>query len=177
MKILKFLTKPLLIILILVATLWLIGFLNRPTPSKPLSYLALSPDEGTYSLGQTFAVDIILKTNQEINGADTVLSFDPDILEVIEIKPGSVFPAYPRKTIDLQKKQILITGVKIKKDGQVFTQQANFATIIFKAKNKGRTKVNFVFSKGKTTGSIIVKADLNSENILEKVYNGSYEIK
>lgn len=175
MKILKLLLKPLLILLVFIAALALIGFLNQPSkPSSPS--LTLSPAKGRFKLGQEFSIDIILNAaGQEINAADAVLSFNPQVLQVVEIKPGQVFPLYPRKNVDLEKNQIQITGVKAKKDGQVFTKPLKFATIIFKGKVPGQAKLNFVFSKGKTTGSTIIKAE-GSENILNKVYNGKYEI-
>jgi len=174
MKLLKFFIKPLIIIFVLVAAIWLIGFLSRETPT-PLSSLRLSPAEGEFKTGQEFKIDIILKTNQEINGADAILTFDSKILEVVEIKPGTAFPLYPRKNIDLEKNRIEITGVKTKKDNQIFTQPLIFATIVFKGKIAGQASLNFVFNKGKTTGSIIIEAR-TSENILEKVYNGEYKI-
>ena len=176
MKILKFLLKPLFIILVFIAAIWLIGFLNREAPSTPLSSLRLSPNEKEFKNGQEFKIDIILKTDQEINGADAVLSFDKKILEVIEIQPGSIFPIYPRKNIDPEKGRVEITGVKTIKDKRVFTQPSVFATMILKGKKSGQAKLNFLFSKGKTSKSTIIKAE-SSENILEKVYNGEYEIQ
>lgn len=173
MKILKFLAKPLLIILVLISALWLIAFLSKE-PTSPQSWLKLSPEKGKFKVGQEFAVKIILRTNEEINGADAILSFDPNLLEVRTIKEGQAFPLYPRKNIDL-KGRLEITGVKLRKDGQVFTGPQVFAIIVFGGKKRGIAKVNFVFYKGKTTGSSIIKAQ-GSVNILEKVYNGNYNI-
>lgn len=176
MKTLKFLAKPLLIVLVVLGALWLIAFLNQERPPIPLSLLKLSPLKRGAKVGQEFKVDIILKTNQEINGADAILSFDPNLLEVSNIVEGQIFPLYPRKNVNLEKGRVEITAVKMKKDGQVFTQPMVFATIIFKGKKSGTAKVDFSFSKGKTTRSTIIKAQ-GSENILEKVYDGEYEIK
>ena len=171
-----FILKIAIVIVVFVTAIWLIGFLNQDSPSLPLSSFRLSPYEESISVGQEFKVDIILKTDQEINGADSIISFDSRLLEVIDIQPGNLFPFYPRKNINLEKDRIEITGVKSKKDGQVFTQPLIFATIVFKGKTPGIAKVDFTFYKGKTIGSTIVKAE-GSENILEKVYNGKYEIK
>lgn len=171
---LKFLLKPLIITLVFLGALWSIAYLAS-RPSTPLSTYHLSPEKGDFKAGEEFQVEIILKTDQEINGADVVLSFDPSILEVVRIKEGGVFPLYPRKHVDTQKGRIEITGVKTKVDGQVFTQPLTFATMVLRAKKPGQAKFNFVFSRGKTTGSTIVKAE-GSKNILEKVYNGEYII-
>lgn len=190
MKILKFLTKPLIVILVFVSAIWLIGFLNRPSvPSSslpvgrqgstlipPKTSFTLSPNQGQFKTGQEFEVAIILKTDQEINGADALLTFDSQALEIIEIRPGPVFPLYPRKDINLEKGQVVITGVKTSKDSQVFTQPMTFATIVLKGKIAGQTTLDFVFTKGETSGSTIIESQ-NSTNILEKVYNGSYTIK
>lgn len=175
MKILKLLFKTVLFALCLIGALWLIAFLTKE-PSPPPSSLTLSPSKGSYRVGQTFEVKIVLKTAEEVNGADALLSFNPKVLRVVEIKEGPAFPLYPRKKADQQKGEIKITGVKAKRDGRIFTQPLTFATIVFKGKERGVAKVNFVFKKGKTTGSTIIKA-VGSENILRKVTNGSYQIK
>ena len=119
---LSFLVKPILIILVFILALWLIGFLNRPSsPSSPsLPSFTLSPNQGEFTTGQEFSLEIILKANKEINAADAVLVFDPEILEAVTLKPGTIFPLYPRKNIDLEKGRAVITGVKTSQDGQVF---------------------------------------------------------
>ena len=183
MKILKFIIKPIIVILVFVSAIWLIGFLNQPSApssppvlSPPQTSFTLSPSQGQFKTGQEFEVTIILKTDQEINGADALLTFDSQALEIIEIRPGSVFPLYPRKDINLEKGQVVITGVKTSKDSQVFTQPMTFATMILKGKIAGRTNLDFVFTSGGTSDSTIIEAQ-DSTNILEKVYNGSYEIQ
>ena len=125
MKILKFIIKPIIVILVFVSAIWLIGFLNQPSApssppvlSPPQTSFTLSPSQGQFKTGQEFEVTIILKTDQEINGADALLTFDSQALEIIEIRPGSVFPLYPRKDINLEKGQVVITGVKTSKDSQ-----------------------------------------------------------
>jgi len=172
---LSFLLKPLLIVLVFILALWLIAFLNQPSlPSLPS--FSLSPGKGQFKTGQEFKVDLVLNAKAEINAADTVLSFDPNLIEVAAIQPGQVFPLYPRQSIDPQKGEVQITGVKTIQDNRVLTTPKIFATLILKAKKPGTAKLNFIFNKGKTTGSTIIKSQ-GSENILEKVEGGKYEIK
>jgi hypothetical protein len=59
----------------------------------PVVSLSLDPQEKTAYQGESFPVDIVIKSEEEILAVDLSLSYNPQVLELESIKPGEFFPS------------------------------------------------------------------------------------
>ena len=68
-------------------------FLSLPIFSPVLaSSLMLNPPFGNVEQGKDLSIDVVLKASGEVvDGVDVMLTFDPKILKVKEIKKGTIF--------------------------------------------------------------------------------------
>jgi uncharacterized repeat protein (TIGR01451 family) len=70
-----------------------------PSPNAPV--LALSPESVTTGVGETFELEIEVRTGeQEINAASAYLNFDESYLEVVSITPGDELPVIIQNDFD-----------------------------------------------------------------------------
>lgn len=70
-----------------------------PSPNAPV--LALSPESVTTGIGETFELEIEVRTGeQEINAASAYLNFDESYLEVVSITPGEALPVIIQNEFD-----------------------------------------------------------------------------
>lgn len=117
---------------------------------------------------ETFSLDVVITApGRKLDGADTIVKYDPKLVEVTDIKPGEFFSNYPRKTIDQVNGVIKMTGFSPKDvdaDGDNFI----FFTIEAKALTSGTAKFDFDFEKGKTNLSTVVESK-TSRNLLGTV--------
>lgn len=58
----------------------------------PEAILSFSPQELTKFQGESFTVNILIKSKREIGAADLYLSYDNLVLELEKINPGKFFP-------------------------------------------------------------------------------------
>lgn len=132
--------------------------------------LYLSPSTGTYTVGNTFLVQ--LKVNSggvAINAADSALVFDPNDLEVRSLsKEGSIFTLWVQEPIFSNSLgTINFAGGK---PSPGFTGAAGIIiNITFKAKTAGTTNVTFA------SGSVLAD-DGKGTNILANMGSGSYRL-
>ena len=158
-------------------TLAFITFINFLTPAKAFAAasLSLSPAAGTYTVGQTFNVDIIINTGGDaVSGATAILTYDTSRLQVTtgsQITAGSIFTNPLTNTVG---------GGTIRFDsgslGTAYTGTGTMATISFKALAAGTAAVNFTYNPSSTTNTSIVAAASSPTNLLTTVNNGSYTI-
>ena len=146
------------------------------------STLAVSPSSGSYGVGSTFNVDIMLDTKgAAIDGVDIYrLHFNPAILQVVDanptvagvqIYPGTILPTNVVNTVD--NTAGTVTFSQITSGGTKYTGKGELASINFKAMAAGTAKVTFDFTKGKTNDTNVAG---NSTDTLTAVTNGSYII-
>lgn len=134
------------------------------------------PAEKSISLGTEFEMAVYFRTDvKNLFGADAVITYDPEYLDVVEIKEADIFKSYPKKKADTGKKVIKITGYTPASDKPLSGEQL-FATLKLKAKKAGNTKLTFDFQKGGTNRSTLVEKG-TSRNVLGAVSEAYIDIK
>lgn len=114
---------------------------------------------------ETFSLDVVVTAPGKIlDGADTIIRYDPKLVEVTDITPGEFFTNYPRITIDKVIGVIKVTGFS-PKDASLTGDNFIFFTLQAKALLNGSAKFDFDFEKGKTNLSTVVESK-TSRNLL-----------
>jgi hypothetical protein len=136
----------------------------------------VSPSSGsTFNQNCQGSLDILLDTeNSPSNAADIILNYDNNKIDIIEVKPGNVYPNYFGNVVDATNGLIRLTGAN-------FTGTLNgkgvFATIIFKPKvSTGTSYLNIRFTGAdqyNTLDSNIANA-ITSNDLLTSVQNGFF---
>jgi hypothetical protein len=133
--------------------------------------LFISPNSGTYSVGKIFSVSVKVDSGGGvgINAAESILSFDPQYLNVNSVsKSGSIFTLWPLEpTFSNSKGEISFAG------GSPQAYTGNGGTIVsitFSAKKAGTTKVEFKF------GSVLA-ADGKGTNVLSSMTPATFVLK
>jgi len=164
-------------------------FQEKPTPSPFLpspeegALLFLDPPFGEFQRGSVLETSIILDSKENlVTGADVVLRFDPNFLEVvdanpnlegIQITPGKIFSEYLGNKVDLTKGRITISGLT--EINQPFSGRGVLAQVKFLTKKVGTTKVFFEFQPAATNDSNV--AGTFAKDILDKTIGGEYSIR
>jgi hypothetical protein len=60
-----------------------------PGGLRPVS-AALSPADGSIKTGETASVSLVLMNARDLTGLEAVLTFDPAILEAVDVAPGTL---------------------------------------------------------------------------------------
>src|SRR3989344_808899 len=117
-------------------------FLFSPKITQAATFL-LSPQGGTFSIGSTFDVSILLDTKgQSVNALEVALSFPPDMLQVASPLTGQsvigVWTATPK--FDNRNGKIRLQGGI---PGGITASSALVSTITFRVKSIGEALVKF----------------------------------
>lgn len=139
--------------------------------------LSFFPDKGDLKIGENFEVKIMIDTKgKEITGADAVIKYDPEYLEIVgEVITGEIFPVYPIVNIKEDKGEIDITGTTVNPDQSLFTGSGQFASIIIKPIKAGQTPLVFEFSPGLTDESNLPEKG-TSNDVLTNIKNAEFNI-
>lgn len=159
---------------------------EEPTPTPEVSLqkikpvgeatLSLKPAEGNFRLGETFQVVVQLDTRgKPAVGIDTIINYDPNKLEVVEITPGTLFASYIRKGKDEEKQKIYLSAAIFRKTEKPFIGQGVFGTIKFKAISSGKTTLGFEYTPQATSDSNVTTE--GGLDFLTKVIGGEYQIQ
>jgi hypothetical protein len=111
----------------------------------------VDPEVVSTEAGEEFSVDVSIDTGgKKTDGADLVLKFNAEKLEVLRVDPGVVYSDYPiQETGDGVVK---VTGISSQK-GPFFEGEGVFATIVFKVLYGGEEFIKVDFEDGSTTDS------------------------
>ena len=132
--------------------------------------LSLNPLTGKFPADKEFSVAIVLSTGQKPTvGADAILEYDPEKLEIVAVVPGEIFDFYP--LLKTEEKKVLISAVSQGK--KTFSGQGILAQLTLKGKNPGEAKLRFNFEKGETIDSNVAIENKVNDG-LEEVKNASY---
>lgn len=135
--------------------------------------LTFSSATKSAAVGENFNVDVILSTvGQGVVGAGAQITFDPAVVSVVSIEPGTIFGDYPLASFDNSSGKISISGIA-SSSRKLFTGLGVFASITFQGKALGTGSVQFVYEPGSTTDSNIA-VTYGSGDILGEV--GTLEI-
>ncbi len=61
-----------------------------PTPGAPAASLLLSPPEVSLRVGQSAGISLVLLGGREVQSVEVTLVFDPALVEVTDVTPGSL---------------------------------------------------------------------------------------
>ena len=138
--------------------------------AKTESVILLSPSFQQLPMKAQFVVDVIIKADEPLVGADAKIKFDPRVLEVASIDPGDAFEKVPLKAV--KGDTISLTAVDYR--GNKFSGTGRLASLHFKAKDAGDTKIKISFSSGSTTDSNLTNPQV--KDVLSKVDTGRFLI-
>lgn len=133
--------------------------------------LSLSPASGTFSVGSTFDVSVILGTNgKSVNATSVSLAFPPDMLQVVSPSLGQsvigVWTAAPR--FDNTNGRLELQGGI---PGGITASNALISTITFRVKSVGQAIVKFL------DGSKVLLNDGLGTNALSQTGNAIYQLR
>lgn len=129
----------------------ILGFTFIVSQKVEAAILSVEPEIISADAGKEFTVEIKLDTEKKMtDGADVILRYDPEKIEVIGIIPGITYPDYPIQKIEEGK--ISITGVAAS-TGPFFEGTDLFATVKFKALFGGEETVSIDFTQDSTVES------------------------
>jgi len=164
---------------LIIFSFFLILGLIKPNLIKAAT-LSLSPSSGSYTVGDTFEVQIILDTQgAETDGVDIhYLNYDPSLLEVqdadtgqagIQISPGTLYSNTPLNSVDSVNG--LIDFSQTTAGGSTYNGSGVLATITFKVLSQGTANVTFDFTSGETTDTNVASS---GQDVLTSVADGNY---
>lgn len=127
-------------------------YISTPQVAKA-AFFSFEPDSKIVNPGETFEV----KLNIDTQGQDTILgealiSFDSNILEVVEVKEGGFFPSLAHN-ITINKLYVGAFVTDIKNESRI--GRGILLTITFKALAEGNSKVEFACSQANLSDSNI----------------------
>jgi hypothetical protein len=136
--------------------------------------LSLSPPKGSVIVGETFSVDILLDTTEvNTDGVDIrYLNFDPELLEVEQIQPGTLLSNTMSKNADNTIGTINFSQVTTA--GSAYNGSGVLATITFLAKSKGKAILAFDFELDNTRDTNVASA---GKDVLTDANGGIYKIR
>jgi hypothetical protein len=133
-----------------------------PTPLPKLSNLLLSPPTGSFSINQTFSVEVRVNTNgQSVNGVETTISFSSQRLSVESVTNGT-FEVEAQKVIGTNS-VTLAYGTTTPKTGNQLV-----ATINFKALSAGSANL--------TLSNSSVISNISNGDVLNTATGATYSI-
>jgi hypothetical protein len=141
-----------------------------PKVNAQRASLYFSPSSGTYTVGNTFLVQVKVNSGGvAINAADGTIIFDPDKLEVVRIsKEDSIFTLWVQEpTFSNSLGTINFAGGK--PSPGFIGAAGTIINIYFRAKTSGTTNLTFA------SGSVLAD-DGKGTNILETLGSGVYNL-
>lgn len=150
----------------------LVGNTNNAT-------LSLSPDTGTYRVGNNFSVDIFVNTRgQNVVVVAAFLNYSPSLFEVVSIdNSGSIFTTEAENIIDNTNGKVKITR-GIPTPG-VNTTNGKVTTLNIRGKADAlpsSDNFTFDFTAGSTLESNVILNDGLGTDILSGVYNARFTL-
>jgi len=135
------------------------------------SSIFLSPEFQELKVNEEFTVEVLISSNQKLIGADVLLSFNPDVLEVVSIDDGNTFSKIPLKAVSEGK--IKITAVEEDR-GKTFSGEGSLAKIKFKTKDAGETNLELELTQGATTDSNLTTPEV--KDVLSEIKNSNFVV-
>jgi len=143
--------------------------LALPSVARAAS-LSVSPSTGTFTVGSTFNVSILLNTDGKIiNALEVSLGFPPDKLQVVSPSTGqsiiSIWTAQPR--FDNQTGRINLQGGI---PGGINVSNGLVTTVTFRVKSVGTAILKFL------DDSKVLLHDGKGTDVLEQKINGTFQL-
>ena len=156
-------SKRILILLAATAVLF-----TKVNSAHAAASLRLEPELKYISIGETLELEIIMNTDgEQAAGGDVIITYDPEVVSVVDLLPGKLFSDYPSATFDNVAGVAKLSGI-VASISELFTGEGVFGRIIVQGKKAGSTELTFDFTPGSTTDSNIA-VTYGSGDILAKV--------
>lgn len=177
-----------LTLIILGELIWGVWFVMRPVgpvtsgakragslviPEPPKAKLTLSADKQEVKKGDEFSVVVKLTTNNRtMSGADLVINYDPKVLSFNKdsFVRGPIFTNYVGQSIDNKKGVFRVSGIMDLSNKDKVAKDGIFATLKFKAQNKGSSPISIEYRQGGANESNVIDSKLYKD-ILDSVGN------
>ena len=136
--------------------------------------LSLFPSKSSVLIEETFSVDILLDTTgANTDGIDIkYLNFNPTLLEVVQVLPGTLYPSTQVNTFDNTAGTINFS--QITTGGSTYNGSGTLATITFKTLSAGKAALSFDFELDNTRDTNIASVGVD---VLTDADGGSYKIR
>ncbi len=127
---------------------------NQPKVEKNSSFY-LKTDKSSdlegkeeYGVGESFNLQVWVNAQEKVvDGAEFLLNYDPNLVEIGELIPGAFFSLYPQKKVDKEKGTIRVIALQAPDENKKLDQEI-LINIPVNPKQKGT--VAFSFDKTKT---------------------------
>lgn len=139
----------------------------------PAATLSLSPESGSFKVGERKRLEIVMQSRKAINGVDAVLAYDSEMLRV-EILPGQAFDRTLRAAVIPEKNLITLTAVM--DPGKVIIGRQVVGFLDITPQKSGRTEIKFEHARGETRDSNVSSGEGLIQDLLDKVVNGQYDV-
>jgi hypothetical protein len=144
-------------------------FVAFHAPQAHAAKMSLYPSSGQFNEGCQYSVDIIMNTEgANTRGADAFMSYNPNEIEILGIRPGWIFKSYPGRIFG--GGDIKITAFS---ENGFYKGSGSLARLTFRSK-PGVTSatISFKYSPGATTDSNVAGESAN--DILNGAYGAKY---
>lgn len=150
-----------------------IRFLNSASAAQ--ASLQFSPSSGSYNLGASFTVSVLLNTGgARTSATDLDIIFDANKLVLADIAPGNLYGQYVGENINNATGRAIISGLASSPE-KLYTGSGTFATLSFKAIDTGTAEVKFSFIPGNRNDSGVYDHD-TGDDILTTVNTAAFNI-
>jgi hypothetical protein len=167
-------------ILFFLSSLSLCFFIFANSGTVYAAALEFSKTQVSASLGEELDVDVTIDTQSKaVAGADAVILYNPQYIEVVSVDPGDVFADYPARFYDNTNGKIMVSGIVSSKHN-LYRGRGVMARIRFRTKAMGASQITFQYTPGDTTDSNVASMSepgdiLTSVNSISlAVQGGSY---
>lgn len=159
-----------------------VGTLHQGKSSAAVTAtFALSPSSGSYEVGQTFSVNVLLDTagNATDGAAVRNINYDTSLLEVqdanasqtgVQVQAGSLYTNTQQNSVS--SGQIIVSQTSA--GGTTYTGSGTFVTISFQVLAAGTANVTIDYTAGSTSDSNVSGGD--EGDILSGVTNASFTL-
>ncbi len=140
------------------------------TPHAYQAEMSVVAEKSTLKVGEQTVVAVVISANgKSLDGADAIITYDPQIIEASILKT-TAFPQYPKRIVSAAKGKISLTGITLEPHPTVSSSDIRFAELSFKAKKSGKTPITIVFKRGDKSLSTVIENG-TSNMILGSVIN------
>ena len=168
-----------LLLTIAAATFFLLPSFRKAVPLpvfravKKTVVLKLNSEVDKSVVAQPFKLFLYFTSeNTDISSFDAVVTYDPEMVQVDEIRQTDVFPFYPRKMIEDFKSRFVITGVQQSLKSELKVKNGELAQISVTPLREGSAEFNFLVDGDKYT-NVMNRA---LENVLQNAVGTTVEI-
>lgn len=178
-------------IIIVAELVWAFWVLTKPSApqvknlaptsvkAEPTS-ISLKALQNQIKVGGKIAVSIDISSSKLTDGSDLIILYDPQILTVIPDdktqKPvvlGSLYADYPINALDEKMGKITVSGISSTQKGII--PKGVFGSVIFQAKQAGKTKISLDFTPDRTTDCNVIETK-TAKDLLSEVHNLELEV-